>query len=505
MMYKTLKHTKTNENIKINNEPLLQKTTHESCINVATSIPFNNNIIINPFLKMNTSAIKIITMRLGKFNNTCIVRPVLMEQRQSLNEKIVCRLDTICQQQLPCMNIFKNLINRGIMVNAFKIGDKQVIDLAFEQLKKDKWIEITLQDKFKFYDYLMTSPLGEEEKDFEFAQSCANILCLSAGQQIDYWSKTGRLNFLKLAFRKHDSETRLEYFLSNWDIILDAASTGKQLIIEWWDSISVNYKRSKHLQELACSIAAQKDHIDLVRWLLSEKKFASNDLLCSGIAECGNLDFLKECRSLGHAWTSDSTAIAAKKGHLDVLVYLVENGCPYNANTCANAAEGGQFECLKYLKSKGCNWNSSTLCEALKNNHIGILIWALDNGCPTTRNSVTSSLISDAIKKNDINLLKIFKQYNFMWDECTFSKAVLRGSVEMVQYLGTNGCPFNKNICVDAASSLFLGVFQYCIEYTNYEQTSTSQKTEIYLKLRCNRKSELLVWYKTTKKLTPSE
>ena len=96
----------------------------------------------------------------------------------------------------------------------------------------------------------------------------------------------------------------------------------------------------------------------------------------------GNLDLLTWSYSFvgrykkKHVWNEDACSIAASRGHLEVLKYLHQNGCPWNKQACSDAAYRGHLEVLKYLHQNGCPWNEQACLRiAKKDGHLTVVEW----------------------------------------------------------------------------------------------------------------------------------
>lgn len=491
MMNFTTKDNKTNENfIRLDNKTLSQSI-------VSTNAE--------------RDLINIATMRLGKMSNI-----------------VTHHLDKNYCKRFGYASFF-NINDYNGLLRAFKVGNRYVIDKAIERsnglsyskihrmAKQNLGIMHGLSYKIQHFFYSSLIKAAPKDDDFYFALKIGKILHLDKKSQIDEWASNGRLDFLKRALElmiQHQGNPSKEVILNSresWDnpyllgdITTKAALDGNLLIVEWGSTHFINgtIKASSPLwEEKTCESAALNGHNDLVRWLL-KKKFKTGSL-CVEVSKHDDLVFLKECRSSGCSWCSDciSEAIiaAANKGHLNILTYLINDGGLYGKRTCEAAAGGGHLDILKYLREISCEWDIYTLLAAIRNEHYNLLRWAMANGClPTVEDDhEISEMLSLIFEKGEISLLKEFKQYGFFWDENTFSKAVMGQNIETVKYFGMNGCPFNKNICIVAANSRFLQVFQWCIFNTNYDELSAVELLKLYIVLSDNGTSQLLTWFQT--------
>ena len=94
---------------------------------------------------------------------------------------------------------------------------------------------------------------------------------------------------------------------------------------------------------------------------------------CDAAAKTGNIDVLKQARSMGCAWSENTCRLAAQEGNFETLKWLHENKCPWNHTTCTEAARQGHLETVLWAHEQGCPWNSSTCAAAAEGGHFELL------------------------------------------------------------------------------------------------------------------------------------
>ena len=86
------------------------------------------------------------------------------------------------------------------------------------------------------------------------------------------------------------------------------------------------------------TVAAQYGHLELVKWLCGEGRFAMNERVMWQAACSGNLELVQWLWGEGCPWNWETCNWAVTKGHVEVLRWARENGCPWTAWTKGKAA-----------------------------------------------------------------------------------------------------------------------------------------------------------------------
>jgi len=159
---------------------------------------------------------------------------------------------------------------------------------------------------------------------------------------------------------------------------------------------------------------AQKNKLELLKWIREEKECKWDDRTIQAAARQGNLEMVKYCVANECPMYESACERAAENGHLEVLKYLCEeaeapsasytfdlaaqNGHLYlleyrvdskfafNTQACIAAAYHGHLDCLKYLRETAkALWDSWSIYHAHTRNHTECLQYLLDNNCPLPR------------------------------------------------------------------------------------------------------------------------
>ena len=72
---------------------------------------------------------------------------------------------------------------------------------------------------------------------------------------------------------------------------------------------------------------------------------------------------------------------AAERGDLDMVECAHENGCPWDERTCEEAAAEGHLDVLKYTRENGCDWGWRVSYYAVMPNDMDMLQSAYKKGC----------------------------------------------------------------------------------------------------------------------------
>ena len=162
----------------------------------------------------------------------------------------------------------------------------------------------------------------------------------------------------------------------------EVALTNKLELLKWarevkkckWDERPINW-------------AADQGNLKMVKYCVANE-CPVGEAACVQAAQKGHLECLKYLREEAKApWNWRAAGWAAKNGHLHILEYLVERKFDkYSEFACTRAAKYGHLDCLKYLRETAkAPWNSWNFYHAHKNNHLDCVQYLLDNNCPLPR------------------------------------------------------------------------------------------------------------------------
>ena len=249
-----------------------------------------------------------------------------------------------------------------------KINNYQLEKIAKVRDLKDKYLhnrliaDQHLKDLSK-QEYDLLSPKQKEEF---FSSNDFNV-------KLEKATKTGNLEKVKEAIK--DGAT-----IFGQDIF-DAAKNGHLDIVKYL----VDEKKID-IPESAVYRAVKNGHLDVVKYLVDEK---GQDISVDSVffaAANGHLDMVKYLVGKGKSIDGEEVSNAAKNGHLDIVKYLVEKGAKISDNTVYVAAQDGHLDVLKYLVGeKGVNINSAAE-DAVKNDHLDVVKYLVEKGASINDN-----------------------------------------------------------------------------------------------------------------------
>jgi len=259
-----------------------------------------------------------------------------------------------------------------------------------------------------------------------------------------------------------------------------------------------------------CALVAQKNKLELLKWIREEKKCTWDEQTIEVAAEQGNLEMLKYCvanecpvgdgacalaAKSGHLeclkylheeveapWDLMTAARAAQEGRLHILEYLVERKYDFEFNdlACMYAAKNGHLDCLKFLhETAKMPWWSGVVREAHENNHPECLQYLLDNDCPLPEgwcyidgNLLCEATINEAVAEKDLEKVKYCVANQCLVDLRACTIAADGGQLEMLKYLHeTAKAPWDYRTAEYAATEGYLHILEYLVECKYDEYT----------------------------------
>lgn len=180
-------------------------------------------------------------------------------------------------------------------------------------------------------------------------------------------------------------------------------------------------------------------------------------------------------------WNTDATEIAAKNNRLDVLKYLVDDKKFKIGNYAVMyAAEYGHFEVVKYLIQKGASIHKHTLFHAIKNGHLEIVKYILENfGYDKTQDYTTlpkksplkiiKYLSGDEVDSNGEKIKLPNYIPPFQFGTGGIDSAADGGNFDVLKYLVEKIGFAGKETVYYAANKGYLDILKYLIGEKNAE------------------------------------
>ncbi|CAM9808212.1 unnamed protein product, partial [Sphacelaria rigidula] len=159
----------------------------------------------------------------------------------------------------------------------------------------------------------------------------------------------------------------------------------------------------------------------------------------------------------GCPWDSSTCAHAARGGHMALLVWCRAHGCPWDEKTCDGAAMNGHLEVLQWCRAHGCRWSNNTWELAVMKGQLSILQWCAVSDFSRRVSCIFASKslgLLSWLLAND--LTKVDGTITACWS------AAFWGNLEVLQWLRTEGCPWNESVSLTAATCGNLDVLKWC-------------------------------------------
>jgi hypothetical protein len=245
-------------------------------------------------------------------------------------------------------------------------------------------------------------------------------------------AKYGHLDLLKYLFKCG--------YIFDSQLILPAAHSGNLNMVKW-----LVIEKKCTFEWEAYEYAAFKGHLEIVKWAREQGYVWQDEYLSRAAAFGGHMKILKWIREKGCRWNARTSTAAAASGQLDILCWVRENGCFWNEETCSAAALYGHLDILKWARINGCPWNEGTCSGAALGGHLEILKWLREKGCPWNESTCSAAALG-----GHLEILKWAKNNECPWDEITCSNSAKKGHLEILKWSRENGCPWNENTCSSA-------------------------------------------------------
>ena len=141
----------------------------------------------------------------------------------------------------------------------------------------------------------------------------------------------------------------------------------------------IEYLHKSGRKTKSCAIAAEKGHLEAVKWLRKEN-VAWGENAAKLAAMGGYLPVVRYVLENGFPYTPDCASLAAKRGHLEVLQYLHEKGYEIDEECSSNAAENGYLDILQWLHRNGYKMASNCYSLAANNGDFKTMKYLADIG-----------------------------------------------------------------------------------------------------------------------------
>lgn len=201
------------------------------------------------------------------------------------------------------------------------------------------------------------------------------------------------------------------------------------------------------------AVAACSGNLSLVQWLHSIGCAWSEDAIAAA-ARRGDLPMLQYLRGQDPPcpWSIYTSRCAAASNHLHVLQWLrsQQPPCPWDEALCKIAAGQGSIDMLRWLRSQvpPCNWDDSATLIAACKGKFKCLKWLIEHGAPLTTKCTA------AAANGSLDVLEWLRSRDppCPWDVFVSSTIASQGDLVKLQWLHSQGCPFDGTAYVEAAN-----------------------------------------------------
>uniref|UniRef100_A0A6C0CAU7 Uncharacterized protein n=1 Tax=viral metagenome TaxID=1070528 RepID=A0A6C0CAU7_9ZZZZ len=215
-----------------------------------------------------------------------------------------------------------------------------------------------------------------------------------------------------------------------------AAKAGNVSILRWM------IRNGYPLCDLAATYAVKGNQLRTLKWLV-RRGCKLNDMIVSNAAKNGFMDIVKFLvfdlnRSLG-----DAAYFAALRGHFQIVKFIYSVDPTALFEVCEGAARSGNLDILKFAYQFGYSMMHDFYCT-----DVNILKWLLDDGHISPDINISKKIAWSG----NLECLQFLYRNKFpVLDKDVFARAVRGQNVEMIKWLHSLRCPFDKSATKAAA------------------------------------------------------
>lgn len=132
----------------------------------------------------------------------------------------------------------------------------------------------------------------------------------------------------------------------------------------------------------------------------------------------------------------------------EMLQLLGRYGVDWGEEACTKAIRKGNVDALKLAKSYNCPWTQNTCAEIVRHGDIELLQWALDNDCPL---SLSEETFSAALLSRDIAIVQYCIKQNCPFAESLWPCQYWDDPISILRLLIQNGYELTEATCAEAA------------------------------------------------------
>lgn len=150
-----------------------------------------------------------------------------------------------------------------------------------------------------------------------------------------------------------------------------------------------------------------------------------------------------------------------------------------------------ETENLKRIRKSNYVYDEEVLFYAIKSNHTKIVKYMLKD--ITTIKNI--ALVDEATMKGNLDVLKILKEKNCPFDEYTFTLAVQREDISIIEWFYKHGCSYDSLSLMKAIESGNIRIIKFL------EEIRVQYRIDIIEYIYKFRRSLVVNWFKTNSKI----
>ena len=176
---------------------------------------------------------------------------------------------------------------------------------------------------------------------------------------------------------------------------------------------------------------------------------------------------------------------AAELGHIHILEWLKGLGCNIRWPTAYILGTRGEMSEIKWLLTQNspeyCIMITDIMMGAVGGGHIKIFIWLKEYWLNLDKGSLTSflkecfqrkmgNMCGYAARHGQLEMLKWLREQDYPWDEDVPIGAIKYGHIDTFSWAIDNGCPYNRERCMEMVDKLNVHKCNNCRTYRRHRR-----------------------------------
>lgn len=232
------------------------------------------------------------------------------------------------------------------------------------------------------------------------------------------------------------------------------------------------------------NMTAKHGQLLILKYLkkINLKHISKNDNVCNLAAQYNHIDILKWAYNHNYKISDDTFRYAIKNRNKEMIIWLRLVDCPTPENACTIAAEVNDFELLKWLRHHKYSFSYFTANAAIKNNNFEMLKWLIQNNCTEK----THQCVSTAEQIGNIEIFKWLIENGSTTKKVYIAGLIKHNDMDLIHWAIDHHCQININSCCEAIKYGYSEMLQWIID--NYESS-------INIKKNSNRLLQAIIQY----------